>query len=345
MTDEPGGDPSFRSMNRSFLAALLVAALGLSIAAAAMPFLTGLLGAPILAAVFAPLHERLSTRVPARWSAAIVLLVSMVAVLLPGVIVGVVLLTQAPAVIAGPDTQRVIAEIGALRVGSFAVGTELAKASSQIATWLSREVVVVMGSATRLVVNLVIAFLGLYYLLLSGHQAGDAASRLLPFPAETVQHLRERFTGVTRATLLGIALTSLAQATIVGAAFAVVGLGHPVLWGVLTGIASILPIFGTSLVWLPGVVVLALDHRTGAAIVLAAIGVGIASNVDNVIRPIVYRRVSGMHPLTTLVGAFIGLEYFGLLGLLLGPLGLTYFFELVHALGTSPVRAEPAAAA
>ena len=85
------------------------------------------------------------------------------------------------------------------------------------------------------------------------------------------------------------------------------------------------------MVWLPGVVVLLVEHRTASAIGLAAIGVIVASNIDNVIRPVVYRRASGLHPMLTIVGAFIGLKYFGLFGVLIGPLALAFFFELVRA--------------
>jgi predicted PurR-regulated permease PerM len=63
---------------------------------------------------------------------------------------------------------------------------------------------------------------------------------------------------------------------------------------------------------------------------MAVIGGGIASNIDNLIRPLVYRRVSNIHPMITLIGAFAGVRYFGLLGLLLGPLGIAYLFELLH---------------
>jgi predicted PurR-regulated permease PerM len=68
--------------------------------------------------------------------------------------------------------------------------------------------------------------------------------------------------------------------------------------------------------------------RYGAAIALAAIGAGIASNIDNVMRPIVNRRVSNLHPMVTLVGAFAGVGVLGLPGILLGPLAIAYFFEL-----------------
>ena len=67
-----------------------------------------------------------------------------------------------------------------------------------------------------------------------------------------------------------------------------------------------------------------------AAVTMAVIGGVVASNIDNVIRPFVYRRVSNIHPMITLVGAFAGVKYVGLLGLLLGPLAIAYLFELLH---------------
>jgi len=142
--------------------------------------------------------------------------------------------------------------------------------------------------------------------------------------------LRERFTRVTEATILGILATGLAQGSIVGLGFWGVGLSNPIVWGGVTAVVSMLPILGSSLVWAPGVIVLVAEQRYVAALVLGIIGFVFASNVDNAIRPLVYRRVSGIHPMTTLIGAFAGVELMGLIGLLLGPLAIAYFFELVE---------------
>jgi hypothetical protein len=62
---------------------------------------------------------------------------------------------------------------------------------------------------------------------------------------------------------------------------------------------------------------------------LGAIGAIVVANVDNVARPFIYRRISRIHPMITLVGAFAGIRYFGVLGVLFGPLGLAYFFEVL----------------
>ena len=289
------------------------------------------MGGPLLAVLFVPAHRRLSRHVAPRWSALMIVALGLFAVLVPTALVITLLVSEAPDALGGAEARQVMAAIRALHVGGIAVGPELAKVSSELVTWLSRQAVALAGGVTRMAVNALMAFLGLYYLLMSGETVWEFATSVVPFSRPTMDRLRERFTSVTDAMLIGIALTAVAQGTIVGVAFAIVGLDHPVLWGVLTGVASVLPVFGSALVWLPGVAVLLIQGRTGAAIVLAAIGGIVASNIDNVIRPVVYRRASGLHPMLTIVGAFIGLKAFGLLGVLVGPLALAYFIELVQA--------------
>jgi len=136
---------------------------------------------------------------------------------------------------------------------------------------------------------------------------------------------------VTEATLLGTALVAVAQGTLVGTGFWLVDLPNPLFWGTVTAFASVLPVLGSGLVWAPAAIMLLAQGRVGAAATMLVIGAGIASNVDNLIRPLVYKRVSNTHPMITLVGAFAGVRYFGLLGILLGPLAIAYLFELLHA--------------
>jgi len=124
-------------------------------------------------------------------------------------------------------------------------------------------------------------------------------------------------------------LTAILQGTIVGGSFALVGLPAPLLWGFVTACVSVLPILGSALVWLPGASVLFMNGRPIAALVVLAIGAGAASNLDNVVRLFVFRRVSGIHPMFTLVGAFAGIRMLGVVGAFLGPLVLSYFFELL----------------
>jgi predicted PurR-regulated permease PerM len=183
---------------------------------------------------------------------------------------------------------------------------------------------------TATVLNLFGALFGLYYLLIGWSALWPRVQRLFPLPRTVSGLLATRFGEVTEALLLGTMFTAILQGTIVGGSFALVGLPAPLLWGFVTACVSVLPILGSALVWLPGAGVLFVQSRPIAAIVVLAIGAGVASNLDNVVRLFVFRRVSGIHPMLTLVGAFTGVRMFGVIGAFLGPLILSYFFELLN---------------
>lgn len=317
--------------NHRTRAAVLILALGLGILLAIVPFLMGLLGAPILTVLFDPVYQRFTRRMRPRLAATFVLLIAVIVVVLPVSLLAALLIGEAPTAFSGPRVDRVLAQVADLHVGGMALGAEIAKASGELFTWGSRQVVGLVGSITRLTINLFIAFLGFFYLMVSGSKPWQQVMRYVPFSESTIAQLTGRFASVTRATLLDIGLTALLQGTIVGTAFAITGLGQPVLWGTITGMVSVLPILGSAIVWLPGVAVLLLERQVPQALLLAGIGAIIASNIDNLVRPVVFKTVSNIHPVATLVGAFAGLEYFGILGVLIGPLAMAYFFELVRA--------------
>ncbi|HEX2079368.1 MAG TPA: AI-2E family transporter [Longimicrobium sp.] len=332
-------------------AAALVAALGIAIAIALTPFATGLLGAVVLAVICAPVHRRLAGRIPPRLSAILVLTGALVLVLMPLAVVAGVVVKEAPGVV---EALRANADrLSTLQVAGVDVGAQLSAAAGTAVGWLSQQAFAFFGSAAKGTLSLVIAFFGLYYLLLYPAEVWRAVREFLPFSDTGAEVLRERFHRVTQATLLGALFTALIQGSLVGFGFWILGLPNAAFWAVITGIVSVLPMLGSSLVWFPGVVVLALSERWGAALTMAVIGV-IAANADNVVRLIVYKKVSDIHPMVTLVGAFAGLKYFGLLGVLLGPLAIAYFFELIKiyrsefivpADGASPAPADALAAA
>jgi predicted PurR-regulated permease PerM len=311
-------------------ASLLIVALAAAIVLGLAPFFSGLLGAAVLYVLFVRPYHWLARRLVAGLAAAITLITALLVIALPlAWIVGLVI-DQAPDALRGIQGSTVFGRIAQLRIGDFQVGAEIAKASGTLVSWASAQVFTFVGSATSAALNFVIAFFGFYYMLRSADHMWVVARRYIPFSAATADQLRDRFFGVTEAMLLGSTLVAVVQGSLVGIGFAVVGLSDPLFWGTITAFASILPVLGSALVWLPAIFVLLGEGRYGAAMGMFVIGGVIASNVDNLIRPFVYRRVSNIHPMITLVGAFGGVRYFGLVGLLLGPLAIAYLFELLH---------------
>jgi predicted PurR-regulated permease PerM len=304
--------------------------LGIAIVAALLPFAVGLFGAAVLYVVCAPVHRALAPRLGARWAAALVLVGTLLLILVPGAMLVTVAMDQASGVLRGMPASPVFERLAQLRIGSIDVGAQIMAASGTMLSWVSQQAFIVFGGLARTIINLVIAFFGLYYLLVARPGTWERVRGYLPFSPENSDLLLARFHNVTEATLLGIALTALLQGSLIGVTFRLLGLPNALFWGILTGLVSVLPVLGSAIVWLPGVLVLAFAGRFGAAIGLALVGGVVASNLDNLVRLVVFKRVSDIHPMITLVGAFAGVKYMGLIGVLLGPLAITYFFELLR---------------
>jgi predicted PurR-regulated permease PerM len=311
-------------------AAWLIFALGLALLYALWPFSTGLIGAPVLYVVMAPLHRWLSRRMPVRAAAAIVIVFGILLVVGPGVSLVGLVATEAQDMATGVIKSPLLARISRIRVGPYQVGAQLEQIGSQIVSFIGASALGLIGTATRLGIQLTIAFFGLYYLLIAPQSTWRAVRPFIPFSAASAEILRRRFGDVTVSTLVGTGLTASIQGLAVGLAFWVLGVSNPLFWGVVTVIFAILPVVGSGLVWGPGAASLAIEGRWGSAIGLAIWGIVVVGNVDNVIRPLVFRRWAQIHPFVTVIGAFMGLRLFGLLGLLIGPLAISYFFELIR---------------
>jgi len=312
-------------------AATFVLVLGIGLAYALWPFSTGLLGALVLYVVFAPVYRSLIARgVRPGIAAGIVVVFALVLVVGPGISFVGLVANEAQGMAAGVIKSPLLARLRDLRVGPYDIGAQIEALGSQLVSWVGASALSVVGTATRLGIQLTITFFGLFYLLLAPAGAWSSLRPFIPFSAENAEVLRARFRDVTFSTLIGTGLTAAVQGLLVGLAFWATGLSNALFWGVVTVIVAILPVVGSGLVWGPGAVALALGGHYGWAIALVIWGILVVGNVDNVIRPYVFRRWASIHPFITVIGAFAGIRWFGLLGLLIGPLAISYFFELIR---------------
>src|SRR5256884_6292568 len=311
-------------------AALLVLLLGVALVIALTPYATGLLGIPVLYAVFAPLHVWLGMRVRPHLAASLVVALALFLIVVPGVSFAGLIVGQAQEIAAGVMRNPLLGRLRELRLGGIDLGPRLADLGATVVAWVGSSAFGLVGTATRLALNLTISLFGLFYLLLQPDTTWEAVRPYIPFSAKNTEKLRQRFRDVTTATIIGTGLTAAIQGSLVGLGFWLTGLPNAVFWGVVTMVFAILPVVGSGLVWGPGALALILGYHTLAGVLLAVGGAVIVGNLDYVIRPMVFRRWANIHPLVTLVGALAGVPYFGILGLLIGPLALSYFFELVQ---------------
>jgi predicted PurR-regulated permease PerM len=324
------------------------------------PFLGPILWALLLAFLLSPLNEALVRRLRGRRGLAALLLTlaGTLLILLPAVLLGVAFVTQAGDLVGRMqvlaehyhisqvgDILRVPVLEGAIR----RLGTYVPVTADQIQSWLVqggqsalRSLVLVSGAlfagALGAIVGIFLTLFLLFFFLRDGEVMVQRAVRLIPLEPGRKASLLEHLSAVTRALVLGMLLTSVAQGTLLGIGFAIVGLPSPVVFGVLTAVASLVPVVGVALVWLPAVVVLLAQGRLGAALFLLIWSVALVGSIDNVIKPLV---VSGRAQISTLpifLGLIGGLSAFGAIGMFLGPV----IVALVIALFRFAEEARPA---
>lgn len=285
----------------------------------------------MLAVLFAPLHGWLVRQgAPSGFASFVVTLLGAVLLIVPGVVVAGLLINQAQQVTQSVLGAPILEQLQALQIRGIPIGPKLAEVGSQIVAAIGASAFGLVGTATRLTLNLTISFFGLYYVLKHPGDVWLDAHPYIPFSRENTEKLGKRFKDVTVSTVVGTGVVAAIQGALVGLALWAAGLPNGLFWGVVTTALAILPVVGSGLVWGPAAIILLTQGRTGAGVLMIIWGAVVVGGIDNFIRPLIYRRFSAIHPLITLIGAIGGVAKFGLLGLLIGPLALSYFFELIR---------------
>jgi predicted PurR-regulated permease PerM len=311
-------------------AQVLIGLLGIALVISLWPYVTGLIGGPVLYVVFKPLYDWLRRWLPSALAATLVVVAATFLIVVPGASVTGLVVNEAQQLAGGLIQSPLVGRLADLQIGEFQVGPSLVALGENAVQWIGQSVFDLVGTATKLALNLTIAMFALYFLLVGGDQVWSAVSPYIPFNADNTERLRKRFRDVTNSTLVGTGLIAVVQGVLVGAAFALAQLPNAFFWGVVTAVFAILPVVGSGLVWGPGALALLLSGRYGAGIAIAAWGLIVVASIDNFIRPLVYNKWAKIHPIVTLVGALAGIRFFGILGLLIGPLALSYFFLLIQ---------------
>jgi predicted PurR-regulated permease PerM len=217
-----------------------------------------------------------------------------------------------------------------------------------VAQFLAGQAGGLLRSALGLVVSLFITLGVLFFLLRDAPQFAEKVQRVLPFGAEQNQRLTTLAAELVAASVSATLAIALLQGLIGGLAFALLGIDGAVLWGVMMTLLSLVPLVGAALVWAPAAIWLALSGSLARGIVLAAVGLLIMSQVDNVIRPLLLSGKAKMNTLVLLISLLGGVSAFGFIGIVLGPLVaalLTAIVESYHEDVDAPGPEAPAVSA
>lgn len=184
--------------------------------------------------------------------------------------------------------------------------------------------------AVSTVTGFTIMIFVLFFIIRDGESLVETTRKLIPMRPDRADRLFDHIGDVMRAVVFGVGLTAMVQGSLVGAAFAVLGLAAPVVFGAVSALFALLPVGGTAFVWVPAAAILAGEGRYLEAVFLVAWGFLLVSTIDNLLRPLVVSRTGHIGTLTVFIGVLGGVTAFGTVGLILGPVVLALAIALIR---------------
>jgi predicted PurR-regulated permease PerM len=187
----------------------------------------------------------------------------------------------------------------------------------------------VLNSTASVLTNLIIMFFVLYYLLVNGKEVERYLQKVIPLQKKNVDTLASETKTMIRASAIGIPIICLVQGLAATLGYYLFGVEDWGLWGFVTGVFAYFPIVGTMIVWVPVVLFMLASGHNSSALFLTIYSIVVTGNVDYLTRLGLMKRLGDIHPMITVLGVIVGLSLFGFIGLIFGPLLVSYFVILV----------------
>lgn len=344
-------DMTQERFRRVFLLALVVA---ISVAFIAMiwSFLVTLMMAAIFAGIAHPLYRRLERRLPGGRVVAsfctILLLLVMVFVPLLGLAGALAKEAAAISDNVPPWVESVLSEptrIDALLAripfveDTETIRAEIVRRSSELVDRVSTFLFQSLSAMTRGTIvfffHFFILLYAMFFFFIDGRRMAETTLAHLPLSADDKAQLVDRFISVARATLKGTFFVGVIQGALGGMAFWVAGIDGALFWGALMAVASMIPALGPPLIWVPAIIVLAVQGAVVKAIVLGIFCALVVGAVDNVLRPRLVGHDTQMHDLMILLSTLGGILLFGVAGVVIGPIIAALFVSVWGMFGVA----------
>ncbi len=187
-----------------------------------------------------------------------------------------------------------------------------------------------INSTANVLTNLIMIFFLLYYLLVNGIVIEKYLNKTIPLKAENVKMLASETILMIRANAIGIPIICMVQGIFAALGYLLFGIKDWGMWGFITGVFAFFPLVGTMVVWVPLVIFLYSTGQNYTATGLTIYSIVVTGNVDYITRLGLLKKMGNIHPMITVLGVIIGLKLFGFMGLIFGPLLISYFLILIR---------------
>ena len=186
-----------------------------------------------------------------------------------------------------------------------------------------------LNSTASVITNLIMLFFLLYYLLVNGREIEKYLNRIIPLKPDNIDTLARETKVMITANALGIPIICCVQGVFAALGYWIFGVEDWGMWGFLTGVFAFFPLVGTMIIWVPIVLFQFATGNTWMATWLTIYSIVVTGNVDYITRLGLLKKMGDVHPMITVLGVIVGLGLFGFMGLIFGPLLISYFIILV----------------
>lgn len=299
------------------------------------PFLTTILLGIVVSVLFFPLYQWLEKKIGSPSIASIITVSAFVIILcIPLFFIATVVFNQAQ------NLYTWITQEGAL-TGLMAEGNvfltrmfpgsaiNLESSVAGIVSSFANNVGLLLSATLGSIFTLLLIFLSMFYFLKDGPHWKEAMLSMSPLSKGNDVQILEKLKHAINGIVKGYLLVGLAQGILMGLGMFIFGVPHAALWGVFAAIASLVPTIGTALVAVPAILFLFAMGNTGAALGMTAWSLLLVGLVDNLLNPYIVGKSINIHPLLILFGVLGGVALMGPVGILVGPLILSFIYALL----------------
>ncbi len=201
---------------------------------------------------------------------------------------------------------------------------------ARISDTVSTAVPKILGATFNGLTVIFFMYFILYFMFVGGRGMEKMLYDYIPLQDHNVEKLEKEIHTMVVSNAVGIPVVAIAQGLVGVVGYWLIGVDEPLFWFGVTCIAGMIPVIGAALAYIPLTVMFLADGAIGQGIAMAIFGFGIIGTVDNLLRFSLLRKIGDVHPLTTVFGVIIGLNLFGFIGLIFGPLLISMFNLLLR---------------
>ena len=321
-----------------FFVAIFLAVLGLNLAML-LPFVGAMVIALTLATIFNPVYKRISKLVSGKkgLASSITVFLVLLVIIIPVFFLGTLVIKESSIIYfmlkdgGGEAYINNLNQIvnSKLQVISPDTSFNIRSIFEKIIDFFVKNMAGVFSGVSGAFFSLFFSLMTLYYLFKDGDKFKKVIISLSPLDDKYDSEIFSKLSQTVSSVVKGSLLIALLQGILSGLGFLFFGIPNPAIWGAIAIISALIPVVGTALVLIPGIVYLFGIGSFGAAVGLLIWGAIIVGGIDNLLRQKLFEQGIKIHPLLILISVLGGLEFFGAVGFLLGPLLLSLMFSLL----------------